>query len=82
MVKQESYLAVDELDVLLNLVDLELIKVVSHVGVVLLLLIAFQSLSAIEEIVPVEVLVIFGEIVIESDGLRFRYAQLVAHHID
>lgn len=56
--------------------------VVSHVCMVFLLLIAFQPLSAIEEIVPIEVLIIFRKIVIESDGLGFGYPEFMAHHIN
>lgn len=49
---------------------------------VLLLLAAFQSLRVIEEIIPVEVLIILGEVIIEGDGFGLSYPQFMADHID
>ena len=72
----------NQFDILLNLINFKLIMIVPHIGMILFLLAILQSLCAIEEIIPIEVLIILGEVIIEGDCLSLGYAQFMAHHVN
>jgi hypothetical protein len=71
-----------QFDILLDLIDFELVVVVPHICVVLLLLVDLNPVGVIEEVIPVEVLVVLAEVFVVGDGLGLRDAQFVADQLD
>ncbi len=67
----------DQFEILLNLINFEFIIIVLHVGVVLLLL-GLCLMRGIEEIIPIKVKIVFGQIFVEGNGLIFGNSEFMA----
>ena len=79
LVEQVLYFIADKLEVLFNLFYSKLIVAIPYSHIVqLLLVILLIMVIPVEEIKPIEVLVVLDEVFLESDGLLLSYSQLEA----
>ena len=71
----------DEFEVLLDLVDFELVVAVPDGAVGLFVVVAAGLDGVVEEVVPVEVLVVLFHVLLEGDAFLLGYAQLQADYL-
>ena len=71
----------DEFEVLLDLVNFELVVAVSDGAVGLFVVVTAGLDGVVEEIVPVEVLVVLLDVLLEGDALLLGDAQLEAYDL-
>lgn len=72
----------NKLEILLNLINSKLIITISYSRIVhFLFIFFFYLISSVEKVKPIEVLIIFSDILFEIDGFLLRDAQLGANKL-
>lgn len=77
--EQQLDLRMHQFEIFFNLVNSKLILIVSHSAVQRIDIVSVRS---IEEIIPTEMLIVFREILRETDCGMLRYTQLVTNRLN